>query len=158
MGKQFDGRGKVLQGFSGLLCLCCYLAAVSNGKVLVTETVLWCLKCIFDLWGCRVERIPPGPSGLEIMYVDFSRYDQRLCSATISNCRRETLHVVVPLNVGGGAALAPTAGVFPGSVLVSTTPNRACNSCLDSIKTFWRFLVARRRTFLLSVIPTAFFL
>jgi hypothetical protein len=36
--------------------------------------------------------------------VDFSRHIQQLCSARVSNWRRNTAHDVVPSNLGGSAA------------------------------------------------------
>jgi hypothetical protein len=48
-----------------------------------------------------------------------------LCSVTVSNWRRNTLHDVFPLNVGGCTMLVPTPCARPSSALASTTSNRA---------------------------------
>jgi hypothetical protein len=55
-----------------------------------------------------------------IQYVGFSRRIQQLCSATVSNWRRNTAHDVVPSNFGGFVVLTPVPLPLPPSVRTST--------------------------------------
>jgi hypothetical protein len=57
------------------------------------------------------------PCKAVVKYVDFSRRIQQLCSAAVSNWRRNTAHYVVPSNFGGFAMPAPVPVPLPRSSL-----------------------------------------
>jgi hypothetical protein len=78
-----------------------------------------------QLQPCRTSAARPFSA--VIRYVDFSWSEQRLCSATVSNWRRNTAQDVFPLNVGGYTVIVPTPCARPSSALASTASYLAWN-------------------------------
>jgi hypothetical protein len=69
-----------------------------------------------------------GPDLQDGGCVDFSRLGEQLCSATVSNWRRNTAHGVVPSNLCGFVAPAPVPLPFPCSASASSPLNCVWNS------------------------------
>jgi hypothetical protein len=117
----------------------------------------------------------PGPQGLRhrsrlsglnvgrrwpckavIKYIYFSRYVQQLCSATVSNWRRNTAHNVVPSNLGGSIELETIPVPLLRSARASTSGNCVWNSLrVISVRVFVVYASTwnTRQSSFLNVVP-----